>query len=69
MLLCRRLFIKILSPPVTILVPAVLDEFAVAFYDAEHDALIHVLPLLWRKRHHLVHGAVCFLYKFSEATV
>lgn len=47
------------------LVPAILIntvDLALAFYDAETDVLIHVLPLPWRDRNGLKIGRVCLLW-------
>ena len=47
------------------LAPAILInavDLALAFYDAESDVLIHVLPLPWRDRNELIIGRVCLLW-------
>lgn len=37
-------------------------DLALAFYDAESDVLIHVLPLAWRDRNELIIRSVCLLW-------
>ena len=47
------------------LVPAILinaTEVAFAFYDAEHDVMIHILPLKWRERQLLVERGLVLLW-------
>ena len=37
-------------------------DIAVAFYDAEYDVLMHVLPLKWREKRSVHKASVCFLW-------